>query len=199
MPESCLLTGPLEPTNEPYAIAKIAGIKLCESYNREYDTDYRSAMPANLYGPHDNFDLRTSHVLPALIRKFHEARIAGAAEVEVWGSGKPRREFLHVDDLANACLHLLCLSPEAYWSRVAPMQSHVNVGTGTDQSIAELASRISRIVGFEGSIRYNSSYPDGTPQKLLDVSLLKSLGWQAKIGLDEGVASAYDWYLNNTA
>ena len=195
MPESCLLTGPLETTNEPYGIAKIAGIKLCESYNREYGTDYRSAMPTNLYGPHDNFDLKTSHVLPALIRKFHEAKVSGAESVEVWGSGKPRREFLHVDDLADACLHLMCLPQETYWSAVEPMQSHLNVGTGTDLSIAELADTIRRVTGFEGTIRFNPEFPDGTPRKLLDVSALAALGWKAVIELADGITSTYRWYV----
>ena len=197
MPESCLLTGPLEATNEPYAVAKIAGIKLCESYNREYGTDFRSVMPANLYGPNDNFDLHTSHVLPALLRKFHEAKVAGANSVEVWGSGKPRREFLHVDDLADACLYLMCLPHEAYSSAIEPMMSHLNVGTGTDLSIAELAGVISEAIGFEGTIRYNPQYPDGTPQKLLDVSALERLGWTADIDLADGIASTYQWYLEN--
>ncbi len=199
MPESCLMTGPLESTNEPYGIAKIAGIKLCESYNREYGTDYRSAMPTNLYGPHDNFDLKTSHVLPALIRKFHEAKESGAESVEVWGSGKPRREFLHVDDLADASLHLMCLPHETYWSAVDPMQSHLNVGTGTDLPIAELAETIRQVVGYKGKICFNPEFPDGTPRKLLDVSTLAAMGWKAHIELTEGIESTYQWYLANIA
>ncbi len=195
MPEDCLLTGVLEETNEPYAIAKIAGIKLCESYNREYGTDYRSVMPTNLYGSNDNFDLKTSHVLPALLRKFHEAKQAGSPTVEVWGSGKPRREFLHVDDLADACLHVACLPADVYSQHTQPRQSHLNVGTGCDVSIAGLADTIARVVGYEGQIQYNSEYPDGTPRKLLNVTALKELGWAAEIGLEEGIASTYQWYL----
>ena len=197
MAEDCLLTGELEPTNEPYAIAKIAGIKLCESYNREYGTDFRSLMPTNLYGPFDNFDLETSHVLPALLRKFHEATVTGAAEVEIWGSGNPRREFLHVDDLADACLFTMCLSREKLESSVTPMLSHLNIGTGTDVTIRELAELISTITGFEGGLRFNSEYPDGTPQKLLDVSKMSSLGWQAAISLQQGVESTYEWFKNS--
>lgn len=197
MPENCLLTGVLEETNEPYAIAKIAGIKLCESYNREYGTDYRSVMPTNLYGTNDNFDLKTSHVLPALLRKFHEAKEAGAPTVEIWGTGTPRREFLHVDDLADACVFISCLPKDAYAAHTKPRLSHLNIGTGTDVSIAELADVIRTVVGYEGSVHYNSDYPDGTKQKLLDVSATTSLGWKAKIELEQGIASTYRWYLNN--
>jgi GDP-L-fucose synthase len=197
MPEDCLLTGILEPTNEPYAIAKIAGIKLCESYNREYGTDYRSVMPTNLYGTNDNFDLKTSHVLPALLRKFHEAKTAKAASVEIWGTGKPRREFLHVDDLADACLFTSCLPLAEYATQTQPRLSHLNIGTGVDVSIAELADVIRGVVDFEGDIVYNSDYPDGTRQKLLDVSALSGLGWKASIDLEQGIRSTYDWYLNN--
>ena len=193
--EDCLLTGVLEETNEPYAIAKIAGIKLCESYNREYGTDYRSVMPTNLYGTNDNFDLTTSHVLPALLRKFHEAKVAGATSVEVWGSGKPRREFLHVDDLADACLFVSCLPKDKYAAYTQPRLSHLNIGTGTDVSIAELADVIRGVVGYDGDIVYNSEYPDGTMQKLLDVSVVTRLGWEARIGLEAGISSTYDWYL----
>jgi GDP-L-fucose synthase len=193
--EEYLLTGTLEATNEPYAVAKIAGIKLCESYNREYGTDFRSVMPTNLYGPNDNFDLKTSHVLPALLRKFHEAKTAGAASVEVWGSGKPRREFLHVDDLADACLYLSCLPKSVYSAHTRPNLSQLNVGTGSDVTIAGLAAMISEVVGYEGKIRYNSDYPDGTDQKLLDVSTVAKLGWKARIGLKEGIESTYRWYL----
>ncbi len=197
MPEDCLLTGVLEETNEPYAIAKIAGIKLCESYNREYGTDFRSVMPTNLYGTNDNFDLKTSHVLPALLRKFHEARMAGAPTVEIWGSGKPRREFLHVDDLADACLFTACLPQEEYANHTKPRLSHLNIGTGVDVSIAELADVIREEVNYEGEVVYNSDYPDGTQQKLLDVSAVAGLGWKARINLQEGIASTYQWYLNN--
>jgi len=196
MTENCLLTGVLEETNEPYAIAKIAGIKLCESYNREYGTDYRSVMPTNLYGPNDNFDLQTSHVLPALLRKFHEARAANAPAVEIWGSGTPRREFLHVDDLADACLYISCLPKDEYAAHTQPGLSHLNIGSGTDVSIAELAEIIQGVIGYEGDIIYNSDYPDGTKQKLLDVSAVSALGWKARIGLEEGINATYKWYLN---
>jgi GDP-L-fucose synthase len=194
MPEDCLLTGPLEATNEPYAIAKIAGIKLCESFNRQYGTDFRSVMPTNLYGPNDNFDLETSHVLPAMIRKFHEARVAGAGSVELWGSGTPRREFLHVDDLADACVFVMSLPKDRYASATRPMLSHLNVGTGTDVTIRELAGLVRDTVGFTGEIRFNPEYPDGTPRKLLDVSRLADLGWRARTPLPQGLASTYDWY-----
>ena len=198
MPEDCLLTGVLEETNEPYAIAKIAGIKLCESYNREYGTDYRSVMPTNLYGSNDNFDLKTSHVLPALLRKFHEAKIADKPFVEIWGTGTPRREFLHVDDLADACLFISCLPKETYLEHTKPRLSHLNIGTGNDVSIAELAEVIRSVVGFEGEIEYNRNYPDGTKRKLLDVSAVTGLGWKASIGVEQGVADTYKWYLENT-
>jgi nucleoside-diphosphate-sugar epimerase len=194
MSEGCLLTGPLEPTNEPYAIAKIAGIKLCESFNRQHGTDFRSVMPTNLYGPNDNFDLKTSHVLAALIRKFHDARLAGAPSVTVWGTGKPRREFLHVDDLADASMFVMCLPKERYAAATQPMLSHVNVGTGRDISIGELATLIRDRVGYQGKIEFDSSYPDGVSQKLLDVSLLKGLGWEARIGLAEGIRDTLAWY-----
>ena len=199
MPESCLLTGPLESTNEPYAIAKIAGIKLCESYNREYGTDFRSAMPTNLYGPNDNFDLETSHVLPALIRKFHEAKVNGSESVEIWGSGEPRREFLHVDDLADASLYIMCLPRPALESVVDPMMSHLNVGAGTDVTIRELAEIVRDAVVFDGGIQLNRNYPDGTPRKLLDVTKLADLGWKAKIILRSGIESTYHWFRNNPA
>jgi GDP-L-fucose synthase len=195
MSEECLLTGPLEATNEAYAIAKIAGIKLCEAYNRQHGADYRSVMPTNLYGPGDNFDLASGHVVAALLRRFHEAKATGAASVEVWGSGAPRREFLHVDDLADACLFVMCLPREAYAQATRPMQSHLNVGTGRDVTIRELAELIRHVVGYQGEIVYDASYPDGTPQKLLDVSRLSRLGWRARIALREGLAGTYRWYL----
>lgn len=197
MPEECLLTGLLEPTNEAYAIAKIAGIKLCESYNRQYGTDFRSVMPTNLYGPNDNFNLQTSHVLPALLRKFHEAKKSHAKQVEVWGSGSPRREFLHVDDLADACVYITCLPKDVYAGHTRPSLSQLNIGTGEDISIAELAGIIKTIVGYEGEITYNSQYPDGTKQKLLDVSKVSELGWTARTGLQEGIAATYLWYLDH--
>lgn len=180
--EDALLSGELESTNEPYAIAKIAGIKLCDAYRSQYGCNYISAMPTNLYGPHDNYDLKNSHVLPALLRKFHEAKEAGAPEVEVWGTGTPRREFLHVDDLADACYWLL----EHYNE-----PGLVNIGTGVDLSIRELAELVQRTVGYEGSIRFNTNYPDGTPRKLMDVSKLAKHGWKATIGLEEGIAAVY--------
>ncbi len=197
MTEDCLLTGPLEPTNEAYAIAKIAGIKLCESFNRQHNTDFRSIMPTNLYGPNDNFDLQNSHVLPALIRKFHEAKISGAESVEVWGTGNVRREFLHVDDLAEACLFLMCLPPNKYQAATQPMLSQLNAGTGTDMTIRELAELIQDIVEFSGTITFNTEQPDGTPQKLLDVSRLQNLGWKAGISLRDGIGSTYQWYLEH--
>ena len=188
MPEDCLLTGPLEPTNEWYAIAKIAGLKMCQAYRRQYGFNAISAMPTNLYGPGDNFSLKSSHVLPALLRKIHEARKAGAAEVEVWGTGKPRREFLHVDDLADACLFLMQNYDGDGW---------VNVGWGRDETIAELADTIRRVVGFEGALRFDTSKPDGTPRKLLDTTRLTELGWSPKIGLETGIRSTYEWFLNH--
>jgi nucleoside-diphosphate-sugar epimerase len=194
MPEESLLTGPLEPSNEPYAIAKIAGIKLCESFNRQHGTDFRSVMPTNLYGPNDNFDLETSHVLPAMIRKFHEAHVSGAQSVELWGTGTPRREFLHVDDLAEACLFVMSLPRERYGSVTASLRSHLNVGTGTDVSIRELAELVRDAVGFRGEITFNSQFPDGTPRKLLDVSRLAALGWVATTTLKKGIAATYAWY-----
>ncbi len=199
MREDALLTGTLEPTNEPYAIAKIAGIKLCESYNRQHDTDFRSVMPTNLYGPGDNFDLANSHVIPALIRKFHEAKVSGAAQVMVWGSGTPRREFLHVDDMAAACLHVMGLEPGIYQTHTEPRSSHINVGTGVDVTIAELATLVGEVTGFSGEIHFDRSKPDGTPRKLLDVSRLARLGWHARIDLRDGLAQAYDWFLAHQA
>ena len=188
--EEYLLTGLLEPTNEPYAIAKIAGIKMCAAYNRQYGTDYLCVMPTNLYGPEDHYDLQNSHVLPALIRKMHEAREAGAREVAVWGSGKPRREFLHSDDLADACVYLM----ERY--RAPQVGELVNIGAGRDISIAELARLVAEVVGFRGAIVFDTTKPDGVPQKLLDVSRLASLGWRARIGLREGIAAVYSGFAN---
>jgi GDP-L-fucose synthase len=196
MREDHLLTGPLEATNEPYAVAKIAGIKMCQSYNRQYGTRYIALMPTNLYGPRDNFDLETSHVLPALIRKFHEAKAAGRRGVEVWGSGKPRREFLHADDLAAACLFVLGLPDETFAGLTAGAGTPlVNIGAGRDITIAELAHLIRDIVGFEGDISFDASRPDGTVQKLLDVSRMSSLGWRASISLKDGIAQTYRWCL----
>ncbi|MGH1413633.1 MAG: GDP-L-fucose synthase [Pelagimonas sp.] len=195
MREDALLTGTLEPTNEPYAVAKIAGIKLCESYNRQYGTDYRSVMPTNLYGPGDNFHPENSHVLPALIRRFHEAAQEGLDEVMIWGSGTPRREFLHVDDMAEASLFVADLDPEIYGANTQDMLSHINVGCGTDVSILELAQLVARVTGFKGEITTDPSKPDGTMKKLMDVSRLADMGWQASIGLEEGVAETYQWFL----
>ena len=195
--ESSLLQGALEPTNEPYAIAKIAGIKLCESYNRQYGTDYRSVMPTNLYGINDNFHPENSHVVPALLRRFHEAKMQDLPSVTVWGSGNPMREFLYVDDMAGACLHVMNLPKEVYGEHVLPMSSHINVGTGKDCTIRELANTIARAVGYRGDILWDISKPDGTPRKLLDVGLLKRLGWQYSVELDEGIERTYQWFLQN--
>jgi nucleoside-diphosphate-sugar epimerase len=197
MAEDALLTGVLEPTNEPYAIAKIAGIKLCESYNRQYGTDYRSVMPTNLYGPGDNFHPENSHVLPALMRRFHEAVETGQDEVVIWGSGTPMREFLHVDDMAAASLFVMDLDPETYRANTEPMLSHINVGTGTDVSIADLAGLLAEVTGFQGQVSFDRSKPDGTPRKLMDVSRLGRMGWRAKTPLREGIADTYRWFLEN--
>ncbi|MCK7597355.1 GDP-L-fucose synthase [Microbulbifer sp. CAU 1566] len=197
MNESALLTGVLEDTNEPYAIAKIAGIKLCESYNRQYGRDYRSVMPTNLYGPNDNFHPENSHVIPALLRRFHEAKQAGDEQVVAWGSGKPMREFLHVDDMAAASVHVMELDKSTYDNETTPMSSHINVGTGVDCTIRELVETVAQVVGYEGDIAWDSSKPDGTPRKLMDVSRLEKLGWKAKIGLEDGLENAYAWFLNN--
>ena len=194
MREDALLTGTLESTNEPYAIAKIAGIKLCESYNRQYGRDYRSVMPTNLYGPHDNYHPENSHVIPALIRRFHAAVSNGAKEVIIWGSGTPMREFLHVDDMAAASVHVMELDDETYRTHTQPMLSHINVGTGVDCTIRELAETMARVTGFQGRLSFDATKPDGTPRKLLDVSRLKALGWQASIGLEEGLHDAYRWF-----
>jgi GDP-L-fucose synthase len=193
--EEYLMSGMLEPTNEPYAMAKIAGIKLCESYNRQYGTDYRSVMPTNLYGPGDNYHPENSHVIPALMRRFHEARQGDAPEVVIWGSGKPMREFLYVDDMAAACVHVMDLEHGVYAANTDPMHSHVNVGTGEDVTIAELAKLVGETVGYHGRIVFDASKPDGTPRKLLDVSKLRSLGWKASTPLPEGLRRAYAAFL----
>ncbi|ARP87423.1 GDP-L-fucose synthase [Bordetella genomosp. 9] len=190
MREDALLTGPLEPTNEPYAVAKIAGLKLCEAYNRQYGTRYLCAMPTNLYGPNDNYDLNNSHVLPALIRKFHEAREQGAPTVTIWGTGRPRREFLHVDDLARACVMLM---------ESDAAEGVYNIGVGTDVSIAELAALVAQVVGYQGDLVYDTSKPDGTPRKLLDVSRVQALGWRAEMGLRQGIEATYHDYLRHAA
>jgi len=197
MREDALLTGPLEPTNEPYAIAKIAGIKLCESYNRQYGTDYRSVMPTNLYGPGDNYHGENSHVIPALIRRFHEAKDSAAEKVVIWGTGTPRREFLHVDDMAEASVHVLMLDRAAYDANTQPMMSHINVGTGDDIAIRDLAALIGKTVGFAGRIEYDTTKPDGTPRKLMDPGRLRALGWNPRVGLEEGLASAYRDFLGS--
>lgn len=197
MPESSLLTGTLEPTNEPYAVAKIAGIKLCESYNRQHGTDFRSVMPTNLYGPQDNFHKKNSHVIPALLRRFHEAKLAGKPEVEVWGTGRARREFLYVEDMAAACVHVMRLEPETYAKHTEPMLSHINIGTGKDLTIKSLVEEVVRVTGYQGRVIWNSQLPDGTPRKLLDVSRLESLGWKYRTELPEGLQLAYRWYLEN--
>ena len=195
MKEEYILTGALEPTNDAYAVAKIAGIKMCESYNRQYGTSYLSVMPTNLYGPGDNFDLENSHVLPALIRKFHEAKEEKAATVTVWGTGTPRREFLYVDDMADACIHLLNLPDEQYNSLVKDLQPClINIGMGKDITIRELAELVREIVGYEGEIVFDTGKPDGTPQKLLDISRMDGLGWQAGISLREGIERTYEFY-----
>jgi GDP-L-fucose synthase len=195
MREDALLTGTLEPTNEPYAIAKIAGIKLCESYNRQYGVDYRSVMPTNLYGPGDNYHPENSHVIPALIRRFHEAKEARLPSVVIWGTGTPRREFLYVDDMAEASAHVMELDAATYQANTAPMLSHINVGTGEDITIAELAKVVAKVVGYEGRIEQDPTKPDGSPRKLMDVSRLKALGWRPRVGLEEGLALAYRDFL----
>jgi GDP-L-fucose synthase len=191
MAEDALLTGRLEPTNEPYAIAKIAGIKLCESYNRQYGTDYRSVMPTNLYGPGDDYHPENSHVIPALLRRFHEAKVAGAGSVVIWGTGAPRREFLHVDDMARASVFVMELDRATYAAHTSPMQGHLNVGSGEDVTIRELADIIARVVGFAGRIEFDASKPDGAPRKLMDSSRLRKLGWAPTVPLEEGLARAY--------
>lgn len=197
MREDALLSGVLEPTNEPYAIAKIAGIKLCESFNRQYGRDYRSVMPTNLYGPGDNFHSDNSHVIPGLMRRFHEAVLGKATHVTIWGSGTPKREFLHVNDMAAACIFVMALQPELYKAHTLPMLSHINVGTGVDCTIAKLAETMAGVTGFFGDLVFDTSKPDGTPRKLLDVSLINSLGWNAQIELEQGLFDTYQWYIAN--
>lgn len=200
MVESALLTGPLEPTNEPYAIAKIAGIKLCESYNRQYGishgVDYRSVMPTNLYGPGDNYHPQNSHVIPALIRRFHEAKLAQAPQVAIWGTGTPMREFLYVDDMAAACVFVMNLAKATYDQHTSLMQSHINVGYGHDVTIATLAQTIGRVVGYQGHIDFDTSQPDGAPRKLMNSARINALGWQARVGLEDGLARAYADFLS---
>ena len=195
--EDYLLGGRLEPTNEPYAISKIAGIKLCESYNRQYGTDYRSIMPTNLYGPNDNFHLENSHVIPALIRKFHEAKVENKPFVEIWGSGKPMREFLHVNDMADASIYIMDLDKRMLENETDPMLSHINIGTGTDITIKDVAQIVKEVVGFYGKIIFNAKMPDGTKRKLLDVSKIESLGWKSTIALKDGLKETYEWFLEN--
>jgi len=197
MAEEALLTGTLEATNEPYAIAKIAGIKLCESYNRQYGRDYRSVMPTNLYGENDNFHPENSHVIPALMRRFHEAVLNNEPSIVVWGSGKPMREFLHVDDMAKASVYVMNLDHQLYQAQTQPMLSHINVGTGKDCTIRELAETMAKVTGFTGKIEFDATKPDGTPRKLMNVDRLDKLGWKADIQLEEGLASTYQWFLNN--
>ena len=195
--EEYLLSGHLESTNEPYAVAKIVGIKLCESYNRQYGTDYRSIMPTNLYGPNDNFHPKNSHVIPALIRKFHEAKVKNKPFVEVWGSGKPMREFLHVDDMAGASIHIMDIDKKILESEVGPMLSHINIGTGIDITITDVAQTVKEVVGFCGEIVFNVKMPDGTIRKLLDVSKIENLGWMPTIALKDGLKETYEWFLEN--
>jgi GDP-L-fucose synthase len=203
MAEDELLTGPLEPTNEPYAVPKIAGIKLCESYNRQYGeshgVDYRSVMPTTLYGPGDNYHPENSHVIPALIRRFHEAKVNQAPSVTIWGTGTPRREFLYVDDMAAASVHVMNLGKATYSQHTQPMLSHINVGCGHDITIRELAETIARVVGYRGDIAFDPSKPDGTPRKLMDSTRLNALGWQARVGLVAGLEAAYQDFLKNHA
>lgn len=197
MHESCLLTGELESTNEPYAVAKIAGIKLCESYSRQYGVDYRSVMPTNLYGPNDNFHSQNSHVIPAMMRRLHMAKLANDSQVVIWGSGLPRREFLHVDDMAAASVHVMNLPLADYQAATEARCSHINVGTGLDCSIRELAEAMRKVVGFDGELIFDSSKPDGAPRKLLDVTRLDSLGWRSSIDLHTGLSATYAWFLKH--
>lgn len=199
MTEEALLTGILEPTNEPYAIAKIAGIKLCESYNRQYGTDYRSVMPTNLYGENDNFHPQNSHVIPAMMRRFHEAKMNNDQKVVVWGTGNPMREFLHVDDMAEASIYVMQLNNEVYEANTEPMLSHINVGTGIDCTIRELAETIKKVVGFEGALTFDATKPDGSPRKLMNVSRLENLGWKASVDLESGLRKTYNWFLEEHA
>ena len=195
--ENSLMSGLLEPTNEPYAIAKIAGIKLCESYNRQYNKDYRSVMPTNLYGPNDNFHPENSHVIPAIMQRIHKAKIRNENKVKIWGTGKPMREFLYVDDMADACIHIANLEKDVYHSNTNTNLSHINIGTGIDCTIEYLSRSISKVVGYKGDIVFDITKPDGSPRKLLDVSLIKSLGWSSKVSLLDGLERTYNWYKNN--
>jgi GDP-L-fucose synthase len=197
MAENALLTGMLEPTNEPYAVAKIAGIKLCESYNRQYNRNYRSVMPTNLYGPHDNFHPENSHVIPALLRRFHEATLNGDKEVVAWGSGKPMREFLYVDDMAAASIYVMNLAQDVYQKNTDPMLSHINVGTGVDCTIRELVETVAKVTGFKGDIIFDSAKPDGAPRKLMNVDRLANLGWKYSVELEEGLQQSYQWFIDN--
>jgi GDP-L-fucose synthase len=197
MQETALLTGTLEETNEPYAVAKIAGIKLCESYNRQYDRDYRSVMPTNLYGPNDNFHPENSHVIPALLRRFHEAKLNNDSKVIAWGSGKPMREFLHVSDMAAASIHVMNLDKTIYDENTEPMLSHINVGTGVDCTIRELVETVAKVTGFAGDIEWDSTKPDGAPRKLMNVDRLANLGWQFSYSLEDGLTNTYQWFLEN--
>jgi len=197
MQETALLTGTLEETNEPYAVAKIAGIKLCESYNRQYARDYRSVMPTNLYGPNDNFHPENSHVIPALLRRFHEAKLNNDSKVIAWGSGKPMREFLHVSDMAAACIHVMNLDKTIYDANTEPMLSHINVGTGVDCTIRELVETVAKVTGFAGNIEWDSTKPDGAPRKLMNVNRLANLGWQFSYSLEDGLTNTYQWFLDN--
>jgi GDP-L-fucose synthase len=198
MREDALLTGTLEPTNEPYAVAKIAGIKLCESYNRQYGRDYRSVMPTNLYGPGDNYHPENSHVIPALLRRFHEAKLANAPEVSIWGTGTPRREFLYVDDMAAASVFVMNRPHDVYQAQVQPQLSHINVGFGSDVTIAELAQTVAKVVGYAGHITFDSTKPDGAPRKWMDSSRLNALGWQARVSLEQGLGLAYQDMISQT-
>lgn len=196
--EDSLLTGILEETNEPYAISKIAGIKMCESFNRQYGRNYRSIMPTNLYGENDNFHPKNSHVIPALIRRFHEAKLENRNEVLVWGTGKPRREFMHVDDMASACVYFMNVNQDIYDANTQSMLSHINVGTGVDCTIHELVDTIAKVIGYKGKINFDTSKPDGTPRKLMDITRQKKLGWNASIDLESGIKATYEWFLNNS-
>ena len=198
MKEDCLLTGTLESSNEPYAIAKISGIKMCESFNRQYGVDYRCVMPTNLYGRNDNFHPQNSHVIPAMMHRFHEAKISRSEKVVVWGTGNPMREFLHVDDMASACIHVMNLSHIEFTGAIPNLMcSHINVGTGHDVTIAELASTMAKVLDFKGNVEFDTSKPDGTPRKLMDVSRLSSLGWEYSIGLEHGLRMTYEWFLEH--